>query len=235
MDNEEWFSLKVPYNKTITLLDPDDQILIDTNFDGIFEGGITNFSNFEIRFKINGTTLESADATFKFHTHLTDFFEMVHYNSSNTVNKAVFNVTATCVPIDSDGDSIVDSEDSDSDNDGILDIIEAYGSNYQPLSNVDSNADGYDDIFSFESTPIDSDGDEVLDYLDKHETGAGGEIQLTDAIAKTINDVPFHGLRFDGRRYDCGTKLGFVAANVAFAAERDDLSADIRAIVKDFV
>ena len=46
MDNEEWFSLKVPYNKTITLLDPDDQILIDTNFDGIFEGGITNFSNF---------------------------------------------------------------------------------------------------------------------------------------------------------------------------------------------
>ena len=48
MGNQEWFSLKVPFDKTITLLDPDDQILIDTNFDGIFESGITIFSNFEI-------------------------------------------------------------------------------------------------------------------------------------------------------------------------------------------
>ena len=52
MGNQEWFSLKVPFDKTITLLDPDDQILIDTNFDGIFESGITNFSNFEIRFRV---------------------------------------------------------------------------------------------------------------------------------------------------------------------------------------
>ena len=71
--------------------------------------------------------------------------------------------------------------------------------------------------------------------MDKQEAGAGGEIQLTDAIAKTVNDIPFHGLRFDGRRYDCGTKLGFVAANLAFAVERNDLSADIRAIIKDLV
>ena len=56
--------------------------------------------------------------------------------------------------------------ENDSDNDGILDIIEAFGSNYQPLSNIDANGDGYDDMFSFESTPIDSDQDEVLDYLD---------------------------------------------------------------------
>ena len=192
MDNEEWFSLNVPYEKTITLLDPDDQILIDTNFDGIFESGITNFSNFEIRFKINGTSLNSADSTFKFYTHLTDFFEMTHFNSSNTVNKAVFNVTATCVPIDSDGDSVVDAEDSDSDNDGILDIIESSGSNYQPLSNIDTNGDGYDDIFSFESTPIDSDGDEVLDYLDLDSDNDG--IYDSQESGATITDTDLDGI-----------------------------------------
>ena len=76
---------------------------------------------------------------------------------------------------------------------------------------------------------------EVFAYLDKHEAGADGEIQLTDAIAKTVSDIPFHGLRFDGQRYDCGTKLGFVTANVAFAAARDDLRADIHAKLKDIL
>jgi len=192
MDNEEWFSLKVPYDKTITLLDPDDQILIDTNFDGIFESGITNFSNFEIRFKINGTSLNSVDSTFKFYTHLTDFFEMTHFNSSDTVNKAVFNVTATCVPIDSDGDLVVDAKDSDSDNDGILDIIESSGSNYQPISNIDANGDGYDDIFSFESTPIDSDGDEILDYLDLDSDNDG--IYDSQESGATITDADLDGI-----------------------------------------
>ena len=76
---------------------------------------------------------------------------------------------------------------------------------------------------------------EVLEGLDRHETGAGGEIQLTDAIAKTINNIPFHGLRFDGQRFDCGTKLGFVAANVAYAIARNDLGGDIRTILKDIL
>lgn len=64
---------------------------------------------------------------------------------------------------------------------------------------------------------------EVFGHLDKKTTGAGGEIQLTDALAATLGDIPFHGLRIDGRRFDCGSKRGFVEANVAFAAERDDL------------
>ncbi len=72
---------------------------------------------------------------------------------------------------------------------------------------------------------------EVFEHLDKHEEGAGGEIQLTDAMAKTIGDIPFHGLRFEGRRFDCGTKIGFVAANVAFAAARDDLNGDLRDVI----
>jgi len=76
---------------------------------------------------------------------------------------------------------------------------------------------------------------EVFEHLDKHETGAGGEIQLTDAMAQTMGEIPFHGLRFEGRRFDCGTKLGFVAANVAFAAARDDLRGDIRDVLKDIL
>jgi UTP--glucose-1-phosphate uridylyltransferase len=69
---------------------------------------------------------------------------------------------------------------------------------------------------------------EIFGHLDKKVSGAGGEIQLTDAIAATLDKVAFHGLRIDGRRFDCGTKLGFVEANVAFAAARDDLGGNIR-------
>ena len=75
----------------------------------------------------------------------------------------------------------------------------------------------------------------MFEHLDKHETGAGDEIQLTDAMAKTIGDIPFHGMRFEGRRFDCGTKIGFVAANVAFAVARDDLNGDIREVIKSII
>jgi UTP--glucose-1-phosphate uridylyltransferase len=63
----------------------------------------------------------------------------------------------------------------------------------------------------------------VFDHLSKQEAGAGGEIQLTDAMAKLIGQQPFHGLRFRGRRFDCGSKLGYLEATVACALERDDL------------
>ena len=75
---------------------------------------------------------------------------------------------------------------------------------------------------------------DVFKHLDKKVSGAGGEIQLTDAIAATLGEVAIHGLRIDGRRFDCGTKLGFVEANVAFAAERDDLGGDIYEILKTY-
>ena len=74
---------------------------------------------------------------------------------------------------------------------------------------------------------------EVFNHLDKHESGAGGEIQLTDAMAKTVESIPFHGFRFEGQRFDCGTKLGFVIANVAFAAARSDLRDDIHDMLQD--
>lgn len=73
---------------------------------------------------------------------------------------------------------------------------------------------------------------EVFDHLDKHETGAGGEIQLTDAMAKMIGHTPFHALRYTGRRYDCGNRLGFLEANVAISLDREDTKAESRALVE---
>ncbi len=75
---------------------------------------------------------------------------------------------------------------------------------------------------------------EVFSHLNKQEKGAGGEIQLTDAMAKTIESMPFHGLRFKGRRFDCGNKLGFLEANIAFALEREDLCDDVRDMVRRY-
>lgn len=74
----------------------------------------------------------------------------------------------------------------------------------------------------------------VFDVLDRKEQGAGGEIQLTDAIAQTIGMVPFHGLRFEGRRFDCGDKVGWLEANLAFALDRDDMRDSVRDILGQF-
>jgi UTP--glucose-1-phosphate uridylyltransferase len=64
---------------------------------------------------------------------------------------------------------------------------------------------------------------EVFGLIEKTEKGAGGEIQITDAMLSLIRSQPFHGLRFEGRTYDCGSKIGFLAANVAYALDREDL------------
>ena len=69
---------------------------------------------------------------------------------------------------------------------------------------------------------------EVMRALDAQEKGAGGEIQLTDAMAKLIGTQPFHGYRFKGERYDCGSATGFVIANLAMALERDDVGPAVR-------
>jgi len=64
---------------------------------------------------------------------------------------------------------------------------------------------------------------EIMDYLGLGTRGAGNEIQLTDSMVKLIGNTPFHGLRFEGTRFDCGTKVGFLEANVAYALKRADL------------
>lgn len=75
---------------------------------------------------------------------------------------------------------------------------------------------------------------EVFDHLDKQEKGAGGEVQLTDAMAATLGSGSFHGLRFEGRRFDCGDKAGFLEATIAFALSRDDLAPAMRDIIKTY-
>jgi UTP--glucose-1-phosphate uridylyltransferase len=76
---------------------------------------------------------------------------------------------------------------------------------------------------------------EIFAELDRHERGAGNEIQLTDAMARRIGQAPFHGLRFDGRRFDCGDKAGFLEANLAFALAREDLADQVREFLGDYV
>jgi len=72
---------------------------------------------------------------------------------------------------------------------------------------------------------------EVMQILDRGETGAGGEIQLTDAMAQLIGKQPFHATTVDAVRHDCGDKAGYVIANVALALER----ADIGPAIRDFI
>ena len=70
---------------------------------------------------------------------------------------------------------------------------------------------------------------EIFALLEKQERGAGGEIQITDAMQALATEQPFYGIDFEGRTFDCGSKIGFLAANVAYALARDDLAAALRA------
>lgn len=72
----------------------------------------------------------------------------------------------------------------------------------------------------------------IMDHLDTTERGAGGEVQLTDALCRDIGKHPFHAVELSGRRYDCGTKVGYLEANVALALERRDLGGDAEAAVR---
>ena len=71
---------------------------------------------------------------------------------------------------------------------------------------------------------------EVMRVLEGQEKGAGGEIQLTDAMARMIGTQPFHAVTFAGKRYDCGSKTGFVEATLAMALEREDMADEVRAM-----
>jgi len=162
----EFFTLKVtPNNKNITLIDPDDQLLIDTDFDGKFETEVTNFSALEIRFKYKAN-LSGAASTFKFVANQVNQIYFEH-KSVGTVTDSTFsgNIQLTCFSLDSDGDGIENMFDADSDNDGIPDILES-SSQKITLLNIDANQDGLDDAFEGVTTNIDTDSDGVPNYLD---------------------------------------------------------------------
>ena len=75
---------------------------------------------------------------------------------------------------------------------------------------------------------------EVFDLLADQKPGAGGEIQLTDALARMIGHGPFHGYRFEGKRFDCGDKVGFIEANIAFALEHEEIGGKVRDILRHY-
>lgn len=75
---------------------------------------------------------------------------------------------------------------------------------------------------------------EIMPFLSLLEKGAGGEVQLTDAMAKTLGKTPFHGLRYEGTRFDCGNKIGFLEAQIAFALERPELAPDVKTFLKKY-
>ena len=73
---------------------------------------------------------------------------------------------------------------------------------------------------------------EIFTILENQPRGAGNEIQLTDAMIRLMKDQPFHGLKFEGRSFDCGSKTGFLAANVAYGLARKDIAPAFRAELK---
>ena len=75
---------------------------------------------------------------------------------------------------------------------------------------------------------------DVFRKLDNQEKGAGNEVQLTDAIAETLNDIAFHGFKFAGKRFDCGSRLGYLEANLAYALERPSMKDDILSIINKY-
>ena len=167
LNTDSEYIINSDIDKTVTVLNPTNQLLIDTNYDGIYESGVTQFSSFEIRFRLNGNIpLAAGTGTFSFQSYQTKSFKITHKNLLDTAgNKATFKLIATCLPKDNDGDGIPDQLDLDSDNDGIPDSIENQKVP-KPLSNTDTNLNGLDDIFEPATNPIDTDNDGIPNYLD---------------------------------------------------------------------
>ena len=76
---------------------------------------------------------------------------------------------------------------------------------------------------------------EIFRMLENQQSGAGGEIQLTDAMIRLAEHQPFHGVKFEGKSYDCGSKLGFLTANVAYALDRPDIAPAFKAELKKLI
>jgi len=172
-------------DKTITVVNPNNQLLIDTNYDGIYESGVTEYSSFEIRFQLNGIVpLTAGTGNFKFLTHLVNSISFTHKNLSETAeNRSTLKFFAVCVPKDSDGDGIPDQLDLDSDNDGIPDSTEGQNNNFTLSSTADTNKNGIFDIFESRLIPVDTDNDGVPDYIDLDSDNDG----ILDSIETTID------------------------------------------------
>lgn len=198
IDSNGEFSVKSDSDKTITALNPTNQLLIDTNYDGIFESGVTEYSSFEIRFRLNSTTpLTANTGKFSFQSYQTKSLTFSHKNLSDVSNnKAAFKIKIKCISRDSDADSTPDYLDLDSDNDGIADIIESQPNTAVSVSIIDLNKDGLYDVFGTGTIPQDTDNDTIPnililpDYLDLDSDNDG----IKDEI-ETDEDQDADGIR----------------------------------------
>ena len=222
MDDNELYVVSVPSTHTLSIYDPDDQLLIDTNYDGIFESNTTQFTSFEIRFKLNGVALNNGQGTFQIRSNLAPSIQIKYINlDESNSNTSAFKLSQACRDIDSDGDSVMNSYDLDTDNDGIYDVIESGNYRLDLDSNgtletfldlnfdgvidatvfVDSNGDGFhDDAIN----PIDTDNDTIPNYLDTDSDGdtisdliEGGNYRLdldSNGTFETFLDLNFDGV-----------------------------------------
>jgi gliding motility-associated-like protein len=151
----------------LTVVNPQNNILIDTNYDGIYESGVTQFSSFDIRFIPNSAQPLAANETaFLVSGYAIQKLTVHLINRSDLVDVAgSVKIFASCIPVDTDGDGFSDQTDWDSDNDGIPDVNEA-SATALTLSNTDANHDGMWDVYGTGIIPVDSDADLIPDYLD---------------------------------------------------------------------
>jgi len=192
VDGEFYIARVLPVDKNITLVDPDNRLLVDSNFDGIFETGVLIISGSEIRFKFNPSPLGTRP--YQFLANQVDGFSFIHHlNNTSTASTFRGILSLTCFKLDSDFDGVYDSVDFDSDNDGIPDRIENGGA-LVALSNVDADLNGLDDVFDINSTPLDSDTDGVFDFYDLDSDNDG----ITDLIETgklgLLSDTDLNGI-----------------------------------------
>lgn len=192
LDGNTEFILNSDTDQTLTVLNPGNQLLIDTNYDGIFESNVTQFSSFEVRFRLNSAApLAFGTANFSFQAASSSSLRFTQINlSDNSIAKVQWELQATCVPRDSDGDGIADALDLDSDNDGLLDTTEALALNTVTPA-IDANSDGlYDEFAGLVVADTDSDG--VPDYLDL-DSDNDGIFDLVESGC-TIPDTDYNGM-----------------------------------------
>jgi gliding motility-associated-like protein len=221
------FIISVPADKTITVYNPTGQLLIDTNYDGIYESGITEFSSFEIRFRLGAASpLPAGSGTFKFRAFLAGTFTFTHKNLVDSGNsKSTFRILATCVPKDSDLDGTPDQLDLDSDNDGIPDLYESQAS-YNPLTGEDDNGDGIDNVFTIGMAIADMDNDGVPNYLDL-DADNNGIYDLTESGANPT-DANNNGVldgnpaAFGSNGFSNALEIGADSGSLAFAVANTD-------------
>ena len=197
-DGELFIAKITPANKNITLVDPDNRLLIDSNFDGIFETGVSQISGSEIHFKINPNA--NGTTPYSFLANKVTGFSFTH-KLVNTSNASTYtgNISLTCYKLDSDNDGVLDELDLDSDNDGIPDSIEHTGVLIS-LSGNDDNADGVDDVFNTTPTLLDSDLDGVLNHLDLDSDNDGIFDLVETGQLGLLSDTDLNGIE-DGASF----------------------------------